>query len=233
MSARTIKSLFFSLLLFIGMNSGQSAFALTLGLPDISFDSSQGPGANIFTTQGTSFDAATGLLAVSAAATSITFDGVTHTPIVGGTVDYQALLTSQTSNPYTVTGNFGTSGANPDLILQGTEGSLSGVLLTGNIISLSITGLVGTNVAPGQAVFQVTGGLLAGNFGPTGGLVSLDFNVDTAFSPSTFTQNFTGQVKGDIATVPLSTSGLLMGSGLILLTLLVTPGKSRIFPSQV
>jgi hypothetical protein len=64
-------------------------------------------------------------------------------------------------------------------------------------------------------------------------LVSLDFNVDTAFSPSTFTQNFTGQVKGDIATVPLSTSGLLMGSGLILLTLLVTPGKSRIFPSQV
>ena len=44
---------------------------------------------------------------MSAAAQSITFDGISYTNLVGGKLDYQVALQSVNSNPFVTTGNFG------------------------------------------------------------------------------------------------------------------------------
>ena len=210
----------FLLLTFIFLGIQNQANALTIG-PEILFDSALGAGANLFSTQGVHFDAATGYLAVSSAAQSISNDGITFTPLLNGTIDYRVSLISQSSTSNTVTGVFGTSNGSPaDLLIQDS----SGTLLTGTFSSFKLTGstIPGFNtVGVGSAKFKVTGGLLAGNFGLNGGIFSLDFNITPGFTATSFTQNFSGSVAGKvIPIVPIPSSMLLMGTSLgVLLSL--------------
>ena len=194
-----------------------------LGLPDISFDSAQGPGTGLFTpTQGVSYTASNGYLAVSAKALDITYDGITSTPFANGTLDYRAALTSSSSGPGTVTGNFGPSLGSPaDLVLM--DGSTT--LLTGNFQSFTLSGFTTpplNNLGAGTALFTVTGGTLAPFFtSATGGLVDLTFNVSPGFSSTSFTSDFSGSVKGDVAPpVPIPSGALLMGTGVLLIGIL-------------
>jgi len=207
------------LLLAFGLYTKQ-ADAFTLGYPDISFDSSQGAGGDLFGAQGVVFDATTGYLSVSAKALSISYDGVTSTNLASGTIDYRVQLSAQSANPSVVTGNFVSSGASPaDLVIM--DGSTT--LLTGNFSSYTLSGFVGSSYGAGIASFVVTGGTLASFFGGNGGaggVVNLDFNISPQFSASSFLANFSGSVKGDVAPiVPIPSGMLLMGSGLILFTL--------------
>jgi hypothetical protein len=191
-----------------------NAAALIIGFPDISFDSSQGPGQNTFTSgAGVFFDAGTQFLSVSAKALSITFNGLTSTALVNGTVDYQVKLVSASSSGGLVTGNFGTNMiAGSDLIVTDNTGTL----LTGDFLSYTLNGILNTNIGAGQARFSVTGGSLAPQFTVgTGGMVHLEFNMTPAFTAGSFASNFSGQVKGDIGPVPEPGTLLLIGSGLV------------------
>ncbi len=209
----------FLIVLLAGIQNQATAFSL--GYPDISFDSSQGAGANMFSTQGVHFDPSTGYLAVSSIAQSISYDGITFTPLINATVDYRVSLISESTTPYTVTGVFGTSNGSPaDLVIQ--DGS--GILLAGTFSSFVLTGNTMSpfnNIGYGVATFNITGGILAGDFGASGGMVNLDFNVTPGFTSTSFTQIFGGSVKGDIAPVmPIPSTMLLMGTGLILFSFL-------------
>lgn len=189
------------------------ASAITLLFPDIDFDSTQGAGDDLFGSQGVSYDAGTGYLTVSAKATSITYDGVTSTALVDGTVDYRVDLTSSGASGGLVTGNFGTDGvAGSDLVIS----DISGTLLTGNFSYYQLNGLIGSNYGAGEAVFLVTGGSLASLYtSGEGGIVHLEFNMTPVFSATSFAGNFSGSVKGDIAPVAEPISILLLGSGLL------------------
>lgn len=197
--------------------SATTGSAITISTPDVSFDSSQGAGQNLFTTQGVHFDSASGYLAVSAKATSISYDGVTSAPLTGGTVDYRVLLTSTSSDSSVVSASFGTDGvAGDDLIVRDS----SGLLLSGNFLRYDISSIYSAlpDQGYGDAVFEVTGGSLASYYTNAlnqGGIVHIQFNITPSFSATTFENDFNGSVKGDIAPVPEPSTLLLLGSGLV------------------
>ncbi len=185
--------------------------AITLGLPDISFDSTQGSGQNLFTTRGVHYDSSTGSLAVSAKAVSISYDKVVYTPLTKGTLDYRVDLINDTVSGGVVIGNFGTDGlTTSDLVLSDATGDL----LTGDFISYTFKGIIGTNRGAGEAVFNVTGGSLASVFDAAGGIFHLEFNLTPVLSATAFSNNFDGRVKGNIAPVAEPTTLLLLGVGI-------------------
>jgi len=202
-----------ALAFILSAGMAQKAEAITLGLPDINFDT------QFLTGGGLNYSAATGDLTVSGAIMGIKWqDGSITAP--GGTVTYSMSLTSVNTNPYVTTGNFGTMGTmGPDLSIVDGSGT---TLLTGDFHTASITGVNGTNTGSGTAYFYVTGGTLQSQFTSPcfgnplcGGMVNLNFNLTSTFGSSMFSYDFSGQTKGDIAPVPEPGTLLLLGSGLL------------------
>ena len=203
MKVRKILALFVALAMVV-MFSAKNSEAITLTLPDISFDTVPGGGLT--------YNAGTGVLNVNATLLALTMPGpVTTFP--GGYVNYDMVFTGSSSAGGFTTGNFGIGS------LTIVDGSAT-TLLTGSFVSASITGADGTNLGLGSARFNVTGGSLASYFlcgpmGQCGGMVNLAFSLSTNFSSTMFASNFSGHSKGDIAKVPEPSTLLLLGSGLV------------------
>ena len=115
------------------------------------------------------------------------------------------------------TGLFGTTPAN-DLLISDNFGL--NTLLTGDVDSLMLTGREGTNLGILVGTIEITGGLLAGDFGGLGSLFAINFNLDTLFAPGMFDSDFFGITNGSITqTVPEPMPLVLLSIGLIGITL--------------
>jgi hypothetical protein len=186
--------------------------------PIITFDSRQGGGQNIYTTQGVHYDAAEAFWAVSAKALAISLDdGLTFTPLINGTVDLRGHFISSSESGGVVTGHFTTFGSGPSLDLIVAD--QTGLLLAGTYGARSINGIIGTDSGDSQSTFNVDGGSLA-SLWPTdsfsGGMVNSLFEITPVFSSDSFTQNFDGHIDGSIFATPEPSSlALLSISALI------------------
>lgn len=115
------------------------------------------------------------------------------------------------------TGLFGTTPVN-DLLISDNFGL--NTLLTGDVNSLMLTGREGTNLGILVGTIEITGGLLAGDFGGMGSLFAINFNLDTMFAPNMFDSDFFGITNGSITqTVPEPMPLVLLSIGLIGITL--------------
>jgi len=209
------KSIFTGMITILTLlGAALSSHAIPLGYPDISFDST--PGGT-----GLTYTAATGDLHVNAALQTIRMpDGSVLTP--GGTVDYHMTYVSSSSSGDLITATFGTSPFTPDLVVTDKDGT---VLLTGEFSSASLTGpVIWDDLGVGAASLTITGGTLAALFmegcggnPDCGVMVNLTFNLSVPFSSTMFVSDFTGEIKGDIGSLPEPASLLLMGSGLLAL----------------
>ena len=121
-------------------------------------------------------------------------------------------LSASSDGSYT-TGLFGTTPVN-DLLISDAFGT--NTLLTGNISTLLLTGLEGTNLGILAGTISITGGLLAGDFGGVGSLFAINFNLDTLFNPDMFNSDFFGITNGSLtqAAVPLPMPLGLLSIGL-------------------
>ena len=201
----------FTLILLLGFSS------LVNASPIILFDSRDGAGQNIYTTQGVHYDAAGAFWAVSAKALAISYDnGLIFTPLIDGTVDLRGSFLSSSVDGGVVTGEFTTFGSGPsiDLILS----DHTGLLLAATYGKRKIKGTIGTDSGDSQSTFNVDSGSLALLFPDeafSGRMVNTFFGVSPGFSSASFTQNFDGHIDGIISAVPIPAAVWLMGSGLI------------------
>ena len=126
-------------------------------------------------------------------------------------------LSSSSDGSYT-TGLFGTTPAN-DLLISDSFGT--NTLLTGNISTLLLTGRENTNLGVLRGTINITGGLLAGDFGGEGSLFAINFNLDTVFNPGMFDSDFYGVTNGSITRVDVPEPSLLalLSIGLLGLTM--------------
>lgn len=116
------------------------------------------------------------------------------------------------------TGLFGTTPVN-DLLISDNYGL--NTLLTGDVNSLMLTGREDTNFGILVGTIEITGGLLADDFGGLGSLFAINFNLDTMFAPDMFDSDFFGITNGSItaAVVPEPMPLALLSIGLIGITL--------------
>lgn len=114
-------------------------------------------------------------------------------------------LSASSDGSYT-TGLFGTTPAN-DLLISDNFGL--NTLLTGNVSTLLLTGREGTNLGILAGTINITGGLLAGDFGGAGSLFAINFNLDALFNPDMFDSDFFGITNGSITKVDVPEPSLL------------------------
>ena len=121
---------------------------------------------------------------------------LSYTPdLASSSVILSAEFLSASSDGNYTTGLFGTTPSN-DLLISDAFGL--NTLLTGNVSTLLLTGREGANLGILAGTINITGGLLAGDFGGVGSLFSINFNLDTLFNPDMFNSDFFGITNGSI-----------------------------------
>jgi hypothetical protein len=190
---------------------GVAASAEAGFFPQITFDSREGPGQNLFTTQGLLYEAGVSW-AGSAKALAITFDGVNYTPLVNGTFDAHAAFDSTSVQNGVVMGHFvPANDGQPSFVLADD----TGVLLSGKYYTRTILGAIGSDQGTSVSTFRATGGSLLPLFEAAtngDGLINFDlFNVAPAFTATSFDNNFESQFAGIIApTIVVEPSSLVL-----------------------
>lgn len=182
--------------------------------PILTFDSREGAGRNIYTTQGVHFDAAGAFWAVSAKALAISYDGITFTSLIDGTVDLRGRFFSSSANGGLVSGQFTTFGSGPSIDLIVSD--QTGLLLAGTYGKRIINGIIGTSDGNSQSTFNADSGSLAALFPSeafSGRMVNSFFGVTPGFSSTSFSQNFDGDIDGIIFAVPEPSSLALFSIG--------------------
>ncbi|MFN7567971.1 MAG: hypothetical protein ACK5QJ_13425 [Microcystis sp.] len=190
----------------LGMNKKANAAP---GFPQIIFDSRQGSGQNLYTTQGVTYNATGAFWAASAKAVSITFDGINFTPLINGTVDLRGAFIDSNVENQTVTGNFTTFGIpGLDLIVKDD----SGLLLAGTYGKRRTKCDIGSSQFTSEATLTVTGGSLASFFKHNGMGMMMNnlFDIIPTCSVNTFENNFDGQVDGVISSKPIPESSSVL-----------------------
>ena len=194
--------------------------AFILSFPQIAFDSTVGPGENLYTTQGLHYDVSQGMIAISARALSITFDGVTSTPLINGTIDLRAKFVSSTTSDGKVNGFFTTFDdtlQTPDVVIRDETGTLLSInYVPGGLLNTRPT--MGTNIGDIYCTFVVTGGSLASFFNGVGAQDSDLFDLSPIVSANSFSANFDGSIRGEfgpIATVSEPTALALFVTNLL------------------
>lgn len=109
------------------------------------------------------------------------------------------LVSASSDGAYTE-GLFGTTPMN-DLLISDASHTIN--LLTGEVDTLFLTGREGTNLGILAGKVDITGGLLAGDFGGVGSIFSINFNLNTLFNPNMFDGDFFGISNGSITKVEL------------------------------
>lgn len=203
-----------------------SAAAVPL-YPQITFDSREGAGQNLFTTQGLEYQAGV-RWAGSARALAITFHGTTSMPLVNGTFDAHAAFVGASAANGIVTGNFlPENDGLPSFVLA----DATGVLLSGPYYSRQIIGLIGSDEGTSFFTFQAISGSLLPFFLAASdgvGLINFDlFNVSPPFSQNSFATNFNSHFAGVIAPVPEPSTLMLFGFGSMFTAGLVWIKKKR------
>ena len=162
------------------------------------------------------YTASSGLLHVNAQLTGSSGIPVLQLP---GTLLLDAYFDSYLSTTPLVIGNFTGTGGN-ELSINDT----SGLLLSANLNSLAVGGIVGGDTGGFMTgFFSATGGSRAGELGETK-LFSLVLNFDSGviFTEDMFTNlDWTAQVDGDLTSVPEPGILALLSLGLGLITLRV------------
>jgi hypothetical protein len=211
--APTLVAVVLAFTVFLGLTTKAAAAPF---FPQITVDSREGPGQHLFTTtEGFHYTAGVGW-AGSAKALAITFDGITFTPLVNGTLDARSAFGSASTQNGVVTGNFVPPNLGPsDLVLA----DVTGVLLRGVYYNRSVYGRIGTNQGVSVGAWEVTGGSLAPLFfAAAGSTASFNFdifNVNPPFSQNSFDSNFDGQLAGTIAPIPEPSSLMLLSLGAV------------------
>ena len=119
--------------------------------------------------------------------------------LASSTVMLSADFLSASSDGTYTTGLFGTTPAANDLLISDTWGS--NALLTGNVSTLLLTGKEGGFSGLLQGTINITGGLLADDFGGVGSLFAINFILDATFNPDMFNSDFFGVTNGSITKV--------------------------------
>lgn len=195
--------------IFVVGKAQAALLGVQLSLPDVFSD----------TTGTYSYNAATNLFTSLAKPVTITFDGVNLINIIGAGKTYSASFLVDEF------GNFAGGVAGDDLFITGgidtngngviDGGELSGTLLTGEITKFGWLDIPPTTIDAFDYRFDVTGGLLAGFYGPLGGGDVLTTEVSTFAGD--FNSNFSGiKAKHDTAPiVPEPASMALLGIGVL------------------
>lgn len=138
--------------------------------------------------------------------------------LVGGTVSIQGLLSKSCYTPTFAQGDFVTMGLSApsyDLEVKDTKSLLA---IGGNLKLMGINGFINSNVAVGGFIFKPLAGYLLPDFlavGPYGGGLTLNFNIEPAFSNISFSNDFEGYAEGKIGATPEPGTLLLLGTGLL------------------
>ena len=191
--------------------------SLVNATPILTFDSREGAGQNIYTTQGVHYDATGAFWAVSAKALAISYDGVTFIQLIDGTVDLRGSFLSSSATGGVVSGQFTTFGSGPSIDLIVSD--QTGLLLAGTYGKRIINGIIGTSDGNSQSTFNADSGSLASLFPSeafSGRMINSFFGVTPVFSSTSFSQNFDGDIDGIIFAVPEPSSLALFSIGTLI-----------------